>query len=313
MSTRVNSQQILIPIIPKETKLLTWQATPKSSPKVHLVDRWQTLPSSNELPGLDDRPVDDELHTLIPHFLRKILREFWEERTDWFFGINMNIYHTTGNDPKTPIVADSFLCLNVPPRNRQGSANYVVWEENEIVPILVIELVSHIYRHEYDTKMLDYAHLGVLYYVVYNPHYFKRDEHEPFEVYRLEAGKYVRYLGKPVLMPEIGLGIGASVGSYQRWWREWLYWYTQEETRLSISIEQTQRERRQKEQALQQVYQEQRLKEQALQQIQEERQQKEQALQQLQEERQQKEQALQRAEHLTKLLQEMGVDPNHFR
>ncbi|NEO65777.1 MAG: Uma2 family endonuclease, partial [Moorea sp. SIO4G2] len=38
-------------------------------------------------------------------------------------------------------------------------------------------------------------------------------------------GVYVRQSGNPVWMPEIGLGIGTELGSYQDWSREWLYWY----------------------------------------------------------------------------------------
>lgn len=38
---------------------------------------------------------------------------------------------------------------------------------------------------EYSDKQEKYAKLGVLYYVVYNPDFWLRDKHEPFEVYRL--------------------------------------------------------------------------------------------------------------------------------
>ena len=32
--------------------------------------------------------------------------------------------------------------------------------------------------------------LGVLYYVIYNPNYWKRDGHQPFEVYKLIDGNH---------------------------------------------------------------------------------------------------------------------------
>ena len=52
------------------------------------------LPSSEELPDSDDTPVDNELQNLIPNLLETILALIWSERTDWFFGVDMGIYHT---------------------------------------------------------------------------------------------------------------------------------------------------------------------------------------------------------------------------
>ena len=47
--------------------------------------------------------------------------------------------------------------------------SYVLGEENNVVPLLVLELVSKTYGEEYGQKMTTYAQLGVLYYVIYNP------------------------------------------------------------------------------------------------------------------------------------------------
>jgi Uma2 family endonuclease len=84
-----------------------------------------------------------------------------------------------------------------------------------IVPKLVLEVVSQTYGSEYDKKMTDYANLKVLIYVIYNPGYHKRRKHDSLEIYRLVEGEYVRQLGEPVWIPEIGLGIGHSIGIYQ--------------------------------------------------------------------------------------------------
>lgn len=65
--------------------------------------------------------------------------------------------------------------------------------------------------------------MKVLYYVVYNPDYWVRDKHEPFEVYRLTNGEYVLQQGEPVWMPEIGTGVRRGQGIYAGWQCEWLY------------------------------------------------------------------------------------------
>src|SRR4028119_275418 len=187
----------------------------------------QYLHTAEELPDSDDTPVDNELQNLVPTLLRAILAFIWEVRTDWFFGINMGVYY----HPRQPaIVPDGFLSLGVE-RFKDGNLrkSYVLWQENNTVPLWVLEVVSHTYGGEYEKKMTDYARMEVLYYAIYNPDYWRRDKHDPFELYRLVDGMYVRQQGEPTWMPEIGLGIGRTQGTYEGCTREWLYWYDQEE------------------------------------------------------------------------------------
>lgn len=192
------------------------------------------LPSSEELPCSDDTPVDNELQNLIPNLLKAILALIWQDRWDWFFGVDMGIYDRTGQIRRTPIIPDGFLSLGVPRRKNdpKGRLSYVLLEENNIAPILVLELVSQTYGKEYEEKINAYARLGVLYYVIYNPEYYQRDKHQPFEVYRLENGVYLLCSGEPVWMPEIGLGIGRGQGVHEGWQREWLYWFDEQGNRF---------------------------------------------------------------------------------
>lgn len=191
------------------------------------------LPTSDELPDSDGLPVDNELHTLVPNLLGLILGFIWGQRFDWFFGVNMGIYHTTGINPRVPIVPDGFLSLGVERiRGNRLRKSYVVWEENDIVPIFVLEIVSQTPGGEYDEKISIYAQLGVLYYVIYNPDFWRRDQQEPFEVYQLVNGSYQRQIGEPFWMPEIGLGIGRGIGSHRGLQREWLYWFDERGNRI---------------------------------------------------------------------------------
>ncbi|NET24182.1 Uma2 family endonuclease [Okeania sp. SIO1I7] len=207
------------------------------------------LPSSDELPDSDDKPVDHEIQILIPNLLMLILNQLWGDRYDWFFGVNMGIFHTTGSNPRVAIVPDALLSLGVPRlKNNKLRSSYVLWEENYVVPILVLEIVSKTYGGEYDEKMIDYAQLGVLYYVIYNPDYSKRDQHERFEVYRLVDGAYQRLEGNPVWMPEIGLGIGTEVGNHYRCEQEWLYWYDSQSNRFMTPEEEALQQRQRAEQ-----------------------------------------------------------------
>lgn len=191
------------------------------------------LPTSEELPDTDGLPVDNELHTLVPNLLGLILGFIWGQRFDWFFGVNMGIYHTTGINPRVPIVPDGFLSLGVERiRGNRLRRSYVVWEENGIVPMFVLEIVSQTPGGEYDEKISIYAQLGVLYYVIYNHDFWRRDQQEPFEIYQLVSGSYQRQIGEPFWMPEIGLGIGRGIGNHRGLQREWLYWFDQRGNRI---------------------------------------------------------------------------------
>ncbi|MBF2050100.1 MAG: Uma2 family endonuclease [Elainella sp. C42_A2020_010] len=156
----------------------------------------------------------------------------------------MGIYHTTGMTPLVPIVPDGFLSLGVERRKGgESRKSYVVREEADIVPTMVLEVVSLTPGGEYDTKMTIYAKLGVRYYVIYNPQYWQCDQHQPFEVYRLENGVYQLQIGEPYWMPEVGLGIGRSRYTSGAVEREGLYWYNEQGKRYLTPEEQLTRYR----------------------------------------------------------------------
>ncbi len=211
------------------------------------------LPSSKELPDSDDTPVDNQLQKSIPDLLRSVLAMAWADSMDWFFGIRMGIYY----DPNLPaIVPDAFLSLGVKRFYDENlRLSYVLWEEKKL-PILVLKVVSHIDRGEYSTKKAEYAKLGFLYYVVYNPFH---DENSRLEVYKLVNNVYELHGGNPVWLPEIGLAIGIERGTYLGIPREWMYWYNQQGQRFLTPEEDkklAQQEVQQAEQKAQQAQQE---------------------------------------------------------
>jgi Uma2 family endonuclease len=209
------------------------------SPNIDLL----SLPTGDQLPSSDDTPVDNEDQNFLPNLLLFALLSMWSDRADWYFAADMAIYHTTGVSPKVPVVPDGFLSLGVPRiKGDTFRRSYVVWEEDWVVPTFVLEVVSHSYGDEYEDKMLLYAKLGVLYYVIYNPLFWRRDGHQPFEVYRLEDGSYQQQIGEPYWMPEIGLGIGR--GHYRNGLleREVLYWFDDRGQRHLTPEEQVQLE-----------------------------------------------------------------------
>jgi Uma2 family endonuclease len=187
------------------------------------------LPTDDDLPDSDEKPVDNELQILAPALLRAILSYIWAGQFDWFFAINLGVYYDT-NAPA--IGPDAFLSLGVPRIRPDGELrrSYVLKHE-KVMPQWVLEVVSREPGGEYVDKFKRYASMGVLYYTIYNPKYYERDGHEVFEVYKLKRGRYVRQRGNPVWMPEIGLGIGHEFGEQEEHGRDWLYWYDEQKNR----------------------------------------------------------------------------------
>jgi Uma2 family endonuclease len=205
----------------------------------------------------------------------------------------MGIY----TDPEQPpIVPDGFLSLNVERSfDEDLRLSYLLWEE-EIPPILVLEVVSTKPGGEYTTKLNKYAELGVLYYVIYslekvlhlgkpqdrtfrNP---KRRRKARLEIHKLIDSKYELQSDNPLWMPEIGLGIGSERANYDDLTREWLYWYDRDANRYPTPYEQ----------------------------IEQERQRADDADRLIEQERQQTEQERQRAERLAAQLRALGIEPD---
>lgn len=182
-------------------------------------DPQKYLPTAEDLPDSDDTPVDNQLQILVPQVLLAILALIWEQKQDWYFGINMGVYY----HPDQPaIVPDAFLTVGVPRVTRENlRLSYVLWQEQKL-PLLVIEIVSETRRGEYTDKKEFYREMGIKYYVIYNP---LRKRKPRLEVYELQNNQYVLLKGEVIWLEEIGLGIGKELGVYQGIEREWLYWY----------------------------------------------------------------------------------------
>ncbi|WP_448572490.1 Uma2 family endonuclease [Trichothermofontia sp.] len=164
--------------------------------------------------------------------------------------------------------------------------SYATWEENWVVPTLVLEMVSHKPGGEYGEKMAIYAKLGVLYYVIYNPEFWRRDRHQPLEAYQLSEGQYqlqfsTDQTNTPYWLATVGLGIGfcrQSLGGIEQ---EILAWYDAQGQAYPLPGEA-------------------------------ERQRAEQEYQRAEQEHQRAEVERQRAAQLAAYLRSLGIDPDHL-
>ena len=287
-----------------------------------LLDPDLCLPGAADLPCSDDTPVDNENQHILPDWLRGTLAEIWQERQDWFFGMDMAIYNREGQRRRTPtVIPDGFLSLGVERHKRGalGRLSYVLQEENEIAPLFALEMVSKTYGKEYDEKLHKYEQLGVKYYVIYNREYSNRDGHHPFEVYKLVNQSYQLQQREPYWMPEIGLGIGRVQGQMEGIDQEWLVWHDRSGNPYPVPMQVIQRERQRANQERQRANQERQRANQERQraeQVEQARLQERQRAQQLEDALQQEQQRAEQAQRenlkLLEKLQQLGIDPDQL-
>jgi Uma2 family endonuclease len=198
------------------------------------------LPTAEDLPCSDDKPVDSELQELIPGLLKAILLDLWRDRTDWLFSIDMAFYYKP-KDKSTNVAPDGLLSLGLKsPPDENLRSSYVLWDE-KVIPQFALEIVSKTAGREYTAKFKIYQSIGILYYLVYSPLHKRKAR---FQLYQLIDGEYVLQSDgtKPYWMPEIGLGIGAENQSYGNNQREWLYWYDENDVRYPTPMERAEAE-----------------------------------------------------------------------
>ena len=118
--------------------------------------------------------MDNENQNFLPNLLLFLLSRIWSERMDWFFGVDMGVYHTTGVSPRVPVVPDGFLSLGVErKKGEEFRRSYATWEEGDVVPIMVLETVSLSRGMSMGGSWRFFGGWGS-YYVVYNPSYWER-------------------------------------------------------------------------------------------------------------------------------------------
>jgi Uma2 family endonuclease len=205
----------------------------KRNPRIEDFQFRDGLPTAEELPDSDDKPVDSELQELIPGLLKAILLDLWRDRTDWLFSIDMAFYYHPDQPPLSP---DGLLSLGIAPAPDENlRSSFVLWEE-KVLPLLALEIVSKTPGQEHTEKFSIYQSIGIVYYLVYAP---LRKRKAKFQLYKLIDGEYVLQSDgqKPYWMPEVGLGIGVEKQLYSSLQREWLYWYDENDVRYPTPTE----------------------------------------------------------------------------
>lgn len=229
-------------------------------------------PDVSHLVTEDDTPVDNLLSERQMALLRETLYTSWDgpgdERPFVAMG-NVAIYVTNFTPPLVP---DLLLSLDVTlpekPMLKEHRC-YYFWLYGK-PPEVVIEIVSNHKGGELGNKLLDYARMGVSYYVVYDPDAYLGKQ--PLRVFARQGVHFLETEERALV--GVGLGLAIWRGVYDGIETDWLRWVDRTGVLLATGAEAKQAERQRADQAQLQA-----------------------------------EQERQRAEALAAKLRELGIDP----
>ncbi|NEO83524.1 MAG: Uma2 family endonuclease [Spirulina sp. SIO3F2] len=154
-----------------------------------------------------------------------------------------------------PLVPDVMLSLGVQIAedwSQKQHRSYLMWEFGKS-PEVVIEIVSNRKGHELDTKLTDYAQIGIEYYVVFDPLEWLSEQ--PLQVYGLKEGQYEQFT--EAWLPKVGLGLTLWSGTFEsKQYDRWLRWCDRNGNLLLTGHEQATQELQRAEEADQRAAQE---------------------------------------------------------
>ena len=179
-------------------------------------------PSKLDLANLiteDDEPVDNFPSAKQQRILVEPIYSSSKLQRPFLADSNIAIYST----PRAaPIVPDMFLSQGVQVADdwwEKENRSYLLWEFDK-PPEIVLEIVSNQKGKEDGDKLRDYAALGVLYYVIYDPQRLLSGD--LLRVYQLVAGEYL--LRPDARLAEVGLSLTVWYGNFEDKTALWLRW-----------------------------------------------------------------------------------------
>ena len=170
----------------------------------------------------DDTPVDNMFSEKQMRLLTHTLYASWPGPGDgrpFLAMANVGLFFAIHAPPLVPDVLVS-LDVTLPEEPHQKEhRSYFIWEYGK-PPDVVVEVVSNRVGKELGNKLLDYARLGISYYVVYDPegHISAR----PLRVFgRLPSG-YAEL--NDFWLESVGLGVTLWEGEFETMRETWLRW-----------------------------------------------------------------------------------------
>ncbi len=199
----------------------------------------------------DDTPVDNYYSERQMRLLTEPLYSSWSENREFIAAANVGLFYSV---VEPPVVPDVFLSLGVqlhPDIWKKSHRSYFFWEFGK-PPEAALEVVSNKEGGEDSIKKQKYAHMGILYYVIWDPaqHLSK----ERLQILVLRDKDYVPLGG--TWLPVVGLGLTTWTGKYEGMDKEWLRWCDRQGNVIPTGAERAEQEGKRAEQEVKRAEQE---------------------------------------------------------
>ena len=192
-----------------------------------ILDDWEDF--TENIVTEDDEPVDNLFSEKQQRLLARSLYSSWnppnpeksKKPRKFLAAANVGVFFSRHEQPLVP---DFFLSLDVEPHAdwyTKEHRSYFVWEFGK-VPELALEIVSNRKGGEINGKLKNYARMGVMYYVVFDP--LQHLSENVLTVYELGFGKRLRPREDSQL-PELELSLQLWNGKFEGKEGAWLRWY----------------------------------------------------------------------------------------
>ncbi|MCL1471988.1 Uma2 family endonuclease [Argonema antarcticum] len=196
------------------------QNHPKSAMSEPITLDPSQYPDNSKIVQEDDTPLDSFINEKQQRLLTEVLSGYQlNDGIPFIVAANVGIFR---NVRQPALVPDVFLSLNVTVADtweNRDVRSYLLWEFGK-PPEIVIEIVSPTPGNELGSKFTDYALMGVMYYVVYDPLGELSDV--PLQIFQLQGGRYVPKTD--LWFPLVGLGLTLWQGIFESVSDTWLRW-----------------------------------------------------------------------------------------
>jgi len=170
----------------------------------------------------DNTPVDNLFSERQMRLLVDALYATWEgpgEGRTFVAMANVGLFIHLRESPLVPDVLVS-LDVTLPPEPwKKEHRSYFVWEYGK-PPDVVVEIVSNKMGKELGDKLLDYARMGIGYYIVYDPERFASPT--PLRIFSRQSLRFTEVTD--TWLAQVGLGVTLWEGEYEDMSGVWLRW-----------------------------------------------------------------------------------------
>jgi Uma2 family endonuclease len=195
----------------------------QSTDNIEKFPDWQDEVQAPDLSHIiteDDTPMDNIFSEKQQRLLVSSIYSSFSPGIPFLATANVGLFYGLN---KPPLVPDVLLSLEVEmPQDwsQKQNRSYFVWQLGK-PPELAIEIVSNKVGKELGSKLKDYAHAGVAYYVIFDPLQQILRENEKLRIYQLQGGQYVEFESHFLELIELGLTLwdGTFEGQQQTWLR----------------------------------------------------------------------------------------------